>query len=261
VPLAALRAVLGQEIDNRGVASRIRQWYWCGVVGELYVGAIETRFVRDLEGVLDWLMGGPLPATVVAASFQAERLLTLRTRNSAAYKGIYALLMQDKCLDWQKKRSIDMATFLDYQIDIHHIFPKAWCASKVDEARRESIVNKTAISYSTNRSISGRAPSSYLPIVQRNGQISTSEELDEIVATHRLDPVLLRADDFDRFFADRAERLLQLISSAMGKEAVRGDSAPTTPTPTNSTSLSCSKTTATSPPPARPGEYHTPVWS
>ena len=160
VPLAAIRATIGNEIDNLGIFDRIRQWYWCGVLGELYGGAIVTRFARDLEQVVDWVTnGGPPPGTVGAASFNASRLLTLRTRNSAAYKGIYALLMRDGCLDWQKHKPISLASFFDYRIDIHHIFPKAWCDNDkhdVDVARRESIINKTAISFDTNRSIGGR---------------------------------------------------------------------------------------------------------
>ena len=36
--------------------------------------------------------GAPLPTTVRDSNFNPHRLLTLRTRNSAAYKGIYALL-------------------------------------------------------------------------------------------------------------------------------------------------------------------------
>lgn len=90
--------------------------------------------------------------------------MTLRTRNSAAYKGIYALLMREDCADWMYDQSIDLASFFSQSLDIHHIFPKAWCAShQIDAGRRESIVNKTAISYSTNRIIGGKAPSAISP--------------------------------------------------------------------------------------------------
>lgn len=226
VPLAAIRATIGDEIDNLGIFNRIRQWYWCGVLGELYGGAIETRFARDLEQVVDWVIDdGPPPGTVIAASFNSSRLLTLRTRNSAAYKGIYALLMREGCLDWQKHKPITLASFFDYRIDIHHIFPKAWCNKEengVDAARRESIVNKTAISFDTNRSIGGRPPSEYLPTLQKRASVSAAR-LDEILVSHRIDPVALRNDDFDVFFDDRKRRILELISLAMGKPAIADD--------------------------------------
>ncbi len=62
VPLATLRATLGSSIQQFGTIDKIRQWYGNGVLGELYGGAIETRFVRDLEQVVNWVRhGGPPP--------------------------------------------------------------------------------------------------------------------------------------------------------------------------------------------------------
>ena len=224
VPLAAIRATLGEEIENHGTIARIRQWYWSGVLGERYGSAIETRFARDLEQIIDWIQSdGSAPETMSAASFSSSRLLTLRTRNSAAYKGLYALLMCDGCLDWQKHKPISLASFFDYSIDIHHIFPQRWCNQNgVDDAQRESIVNKTAISYDTNRRIGGRAPSTYLPILEQHAGIS-ADHLDQILMTHAIDAEALRADDFDRFFEDRQRRLLDVISDAMGKPAIVDD--------------------------------------
>lgn len=226
VPLAAIRATLGEEIENHGTIARIRQWYWSGVLGERYGSAIETRFARDLEQVVDWVQSdGPAPETVSAASFNSSRLLTLRTRNAAAYKGLYALLMRDGCLDWQKHKPISLASFFDYSIDIHHIFPQRWCndpKNGVDDAHRESIVNKTAISYDTNRRIGGRAPGAYVPILEKHAGVSAGQ-LDEILATHAIDTEALRADDFIRFFEDRKRRLLEIISKAMGKPAIDDD--------------------------------------
>ena len=175
-------------------------------LGERYGSAIETRFARDLEQVVDWVQSdGPAPETVSAASFNSSRLLTLRTRNAAAYKGLYALLMRDGCLDWQKHKQISLASFFDYSIDIHHIFPQHWCndpRNRVDDAHRESIVNKTAISYDTNRRIGGRAPSVYVPMLEKRARVS-ADQLDEILTTHAIDTEALRADDFVRFFEDR----------------------------------------------------------
>jgi hypothetical protein len=133
--------------------------------------------------------------------------------------------MRSGGLDWQKHQLLDWASFFDYQVDIHHIFPHAWCEkNKIDDARRESIVNKTAISASTNRSIGGRAPSVYMQTLQSAAKVS-GDQLDAVVSTHLIDPKLLRSDDFSGFFVDRSEKLLRLISEAMGKEAIRENSA------------------------------------
>src|SRR5690606_15930460 len=99
VPLAVLRVLLGEQIDAHAVLARIRQWYWCGVLGELYGSTTETRFARDVEQVPAWALAAksgadvPAPLTFQDSHFVESRLLSMRTRNSAAYKGLYALLM------------------------------------------------------------------------------------------------------------------------------------------------------------------------
>ena len=226
VPLAALRVVLGTQADAHGTHAALRRWYWSGVLGEMYGGTTETRFARDLEQVLAWLDRGAEPGTVADANFRSARLLTLKTRNSAAYKGVYALLMQSSCLDWIKHQPMSMATFFGYKIDIHHIFPKDWCAKNgIDHDQQESIVNKTAISFDTNRIIGGKSPASYVKVLESRAQVD-SAALDAVLRTHLLDPATLREADFASFFAQRKAALLGLISEAMGKP-VQEDAADT----------------------------------
>lgn len=221
VPLGAIRAALGSEADTHGAIEKLRRWYWCGVIGELYGGAVETRFARDMEQSVDWLRGGQEPGTVTEASFQAARLLTLRSRLSAAYKGIYALLMRGGCQDWVQRQPLNWATFFDYHVDIHHVFPQKWCNDNhIDNGHRESIVNKTALSSRTNRSIGGSSPAIYMPKLERESQTNSSQ-LDAIVASHRIRPDFLRSADFVGYFEARSDALLDLISEAMGKPAIR----------------------------------------
>ena len=42
--------------------------------------------------------------------------------------------------------------------------------------------------------------------------------MDALLASHALEPALLRDDDFDRFVEDRRRRLVALIERAMGKQ-------------------------------------------
>ncbi len=226
VPLAAIRAAIGEPASLHGNDAKLRHWFWCGVLGELYSGTTETRFARDLEQVLAWLAGGPEPGTVREASFHEDRLMTLRTRNSAAYKGVYALLMRDGCRDWLRNQALDMATFFDYKVDIHHVFPKAWCEkNQIEPLRRESIVNKTALSRETNIKIGGRSPAAYVVSLESSSGI-TPREMDKVLRGHAIDPEPLRSADFNAFFTARAQALLELIETAMGKSAIRADDVP-----------------------------------
>ena len=161
------------------------------------------------------------PTTVQESSFQANRLLTLRTRNSSAYKGLYALLMRDSGCDFLTGEPIEAQTFFDDKIDIHHIFPEKWCkAAGIEPGSYNSVINKTALSARTNRQIGGRAPSRYLPAIEKAAGMGPAR-MDEILRSHCIAPEHLRADRFWEFYAARAEALLHRIGAAMGKTITR----------------------------------------
>lgn len=222
VPLAAIFVDLGRDGETEGARQRIARWYWCGVLGELYGGAIESRFARDLPEVVAIVRGETTePITIQESSFQANRLLTLRTRNSSAYKGLYALLMRDGGRDFRTGEPIEAQTFFDDKVDIHHIFPERWCKEAgIEPGTYNSVINKTALSARTNRQIGGRAPSQYLPAIERAAGVGAAR-MNEILHSHCIDPAVLRADRFWEFYAARAEALLQRIEAATGKTLPR----------------------------------------
>lgn len=161
IPMSAILAVLGDKIDNIGHKRKLMRWFWCGVFGELYGSASETRYALDLPQVVNWIENdGETPKTVYDANFSPSRLHTLRSRNSAAYKGIYALLMSAGAMDWLSATNIDISTYFAEAIDIHHIFPIAWCEKKgISKSDYNCIVNKTPLSARTNRIVGGDPPS------------------------------------------------------------------------------------------------------
>ena len=216
-PLAAMFAVLKDRGDNDGVRTKLARWYWCGVLGELYGGSIETRFAKDLPEVLAWIDGGSEPDTIIDANFAATRLLSLTTRNSAAYKGLYALLLRDGGLDFRTGEPINSQMYFDDKIDIHHVFPQHWCKNHGINARScDSIVNKTPLSAKTNRMIGANPPSIYLSRIQKSAEIY-HERMNQILHSHVIEPEALRLDNFDAFFRSREQALLDRIEQAMGK--------------------------------------------
>ncbi|PSF13088.1 hypothetical protein C7H09_03215 [Marinobacter fuscus] len=221
VPLAAVLARLGDRWLEPRIYDKLARWYWCGVLGELYGGAVETRMANDYEELLRWFEDDEaLPRTVRDASFQPDRFDTLRSRLSAAYKGINILVLREGSKDWFWKASIRELDASEIALDIHHIFPRNWCESTgIAREEYDSILNKTPISYKANRKIGGDAPSEYLPRIQQEKQVGLSdEEMDALLTSHAIAPELLRANDFYRFIEDRRRRLAGLIESAMGKK-------------------------------------------
>ncbi len=220
VPLAAIMAHLGESWLEPKIHQRLSQWFWCGIMGELYGSAIENRFANDLEDMLVWVDDhGKLPRTVFDASFQPSRLETLRTRNSAAYKGLHVLTLRAGAKDFFWKADVQELDHMGQPLDIHHIFPANWCSkNNIPQSVYNSAVNKTPISYKANRKIGGHAPSTYLASLQKDKQVGlTDVEMDQILESHFIDPGTLRYDDFHTFLKHRSIALLNVIHDAMGK--------------------------------------------
>jgi hypothetical protein len=218
--IAAVFARLGKRAKHVGDYEKLAQWFWSVVLGEYYGSTTETKIARDVAELTAWMDGGPPPRTLDETLFQQSRLKSLRSRGSAAYKGFHALLMRQGCKDFLSGRSVELMTVFSNPLDIHHIFPRVWCEARgIPASRYNSIINKTALDARTNRIIGGNAPSAYLARLQQQSQLSVAA-MDGILETHLIDPNLLRADDFDAFFDDRARRLGALASHAMGRDIV-----------------------------------------
>ena len=227
IPLAAVLSQLRERWLEPKVYDKLAQWFWCGVLGELYGGAVETRIANDLEELLAWIVAdGEVPRTIYEASFQPSRLYTLRSRLSAAYKGLTTLILREGAKDFFWKATIQELDHEEVALDIHHIFPKAWCedaAHGIKPAIYNSIINKTPISYKANRMIGGKAPSVYLASIQSHKQVGLDNSaMDAILTSHRIDPTHLRANDFQAFYLRRQSALLELVEQAMGKVIERG---------------------------------------
>jgi hypothetical protein len=226
VPLAAILADIGDAWEHEANRAKLVQWYWNGVFGELYGSAVETRIARDFMEVPVWLKGGPEPSRVSETMFRADRLKTMRMRLSAAYKGVNALLMKEGAQDFRSGQKFDHTVFFGENVDIHHIFPQEWCKNhRVKPTVYDSIINKTPLSYRTNRIIGGVAPSEYIAKLEKGNETTPSidsKRLDSYLKSHLIDPSLLRADSFDAFMEDRQKRLLALIEQATGKTAYTG---------------------------------------
>ena len=219
VPMAAILAELGDDWDTSATRGKIAQWYWNGVFGELYGSSTETRIAKDFIEVVEWVNGtGDVPTTISDSTFRADRLLTMRMRLSAAYKGVNALLMNEGAVDFRTGKKFEFMLFFDESVDIHHIFPQKWCDNnKIAKTIYDSIINKTPISSKTNRMIGGAAPSAYLETIENEKFTESRQALEDALRTHLIDVELLRADKFTEFMRQRQLDLITLIEKATGK--------------------------------------------
>jgi hypothetical protein len=229
IPLAAIYAYDNANKRLLSLGSNqdlLAKWYWCGVMGEMYGGANEARFALDIIGLFRWIEGGDMPDTVYRSNIQPTRLLTMQTRNSAAYKGIMALILQDSPLDFMTGNRMDIASYIDEEADIHHIFPQTYCEKQnFPKNKWNSVINKTPIYASSNRSIGGHAPSVYIGTMANKGL--DQQMIRAAIVSHKVNYDYLVADDFNNYFIDRAKQLLNRIEKATGKAISGRDSEET----------------------------------
>ena len=227
--LAAICAVIGKDnFSTPRVSSILSRWFWCGVLGEMYGNITPSIYVNDIEDVTAAVRGKPSQnRTVNSAFFSATRLIALKTRTSAAYKGVMALLYRAGCRDLVSGTIMDVVNSMNEMQDVHHIFPEKWCkAHHCPPEKYNSIINKTPLLAASNRSIGGDAPSVYSRRIIHDTAISESE-FRRRAESNFIDYDAFMADDFGRYFVDRAKKILRLIEQVMGKPITDKDSAQT----------------------------------
>ncbi len=215
IPLVVICAVIGRALFNKQKTKEIlKRWFWSGILGELYAGTTETKAANDVEDVVNSILGKQSKdRTINTAVFSSTRLLSLQTRQSAAYKGIMALLYKQQAKDFIGGQVMSLINSTKNP-DIHHIFPQKYCERiNLQKDRWNSIINKTPLLPESNRSIGGDAPSIYLQKIVSENESITEDILKERVESNLIDYKLLESNNFDAYFIDRAKKLLDMIES------------------------------------------------
>ena len=217
MPLGAIFAEIlhqGGDVAVGRAWQKMRQWYWCCVFSQRYSSQVETLGALDFEQVLNWLNGGAEPDVVRTFYFRADTLQEVTSLRNAVYKGVLCLLAQQGARDFGGGSLLSVNVFFQTQQDHHHIFPKAALARLgVTDKRLDSIVNKTLINATVNKSIGGRAPSHYVQMLRNNLTPTTA---DSVLQSHLVDPNVLAGDNWNAFLYDRREKLRQLIEETCG---------------------------------------------
>ena len=83
--------------------------------------------------------------------------------------------MHKQARDFLSGQSYNQTSYFDEAIDIHHIFPRAWCQKMgIPRERYDTIINKTPLSSKTNRIVGGDAPAMYLALAKAGSSIRRS---------------------------------------------------------------------------------------
>ena len=210
---------------NAASRKKIRQWYWCGVFGESYKDGHLARFAKDIVQVMRWIdVNREFPEILRKTQIGALRLMSVKKLQSAAYKGMFAIIFQNGAKDFLEGRNMGSSANFAESIDAHHIFPKKYCdAKKIPKERCDNIANKTPLLSNTNKLIGSDPPSIYLSRIEGKTKLPGTD-VDDFLESHFANAELCRADNFDAFIVDRAKKILDAVEKITDREVVGRDS-------------------------------------
>ena len=132
-------------------------------------GATETLLDQDLARIRD---GKGAEGLIESLESQVGRLdivtseLEGRNARSAYFKTMFLAFREDGARDWVSNLNISLShSGKQHFLQFHHIFPKAFLKGHYKTVVVNDIANLAFIGGKTNRKISSKAPSDYLPKV------------------------------------------------------------------------------------------------
>jgi hypothetical protein len=198
-------------------SARLRLWVRvANAKGRYSRGSSETLLDQDLATIRD---GGRPQELLDRLRNQVGRLdvtpdeLEGRNQRSALFKTMFLAFRDSDARDWIS----DLAISLDHsgahhRLQFHHIFPKAVLKrASISQRETDDIANLAFVAGRTNRSISDKAPSQYLPpLIESRGASLLSKQA---IPT---DSALLDVSAYRQFLRERRIRIAERLNEFLG---------------------------------------------
>lgn len=199
----------------------IEQWYWCGIFGQYFRGAPETKIARTVRELLSpngWLSdGSEAPDAITSYQFPTSSI-DEATKNTTVYKGLMTLMISLDAYDIGRERH-RLRDLADSEIHDHHVFPQKFLKDNgIKGVDANQVLNRMPIWKTTNERISSYAPNVYL-----YGQDKCHSMVDaDLNFFYAIDSSFLKEsfskDQFHIFLEDRRERFIRMIKAATGTD-------------------------------------------
>ncbi len=167
--------------------SKINKWYWSSVFSERYAGSVESKVSKDFREVQTWFTDeASIPEVISDFRNSLDKTFKLIDKENAGnsiYKGVFNLLFINDAKDFYED---DKIKFTRMELDDHHIFPKAFLEEKGVKSNVNSVLNRTLIHNSTNRSISKKSPGEYLKVMEN--KLGGEDKVVELLQKHFISP-------------------------------------------------------------------------
>lgn len=215
-PMIPILASLLREIERNAnkmkCYDKLTTWYWSSVFSNAYSGAVDATLTADFKEMKAWFENdSKLPSTVEGArqSFVTLNLKEVKSKASAAYRGVLCLLALHGAKDFNTGQTLEDAR----NLDVDHVFPlKHYKGTRYVD----SVLNVTWMSDETNRIIKGAMkPSEYLSRFIKHD----TRAFSKVLSTHLIDQAALEYmahDDIDKFIESREKSILTVIANLIG---------------------------------------------
>jgi hypothetical protein len=209
-------------------AESARLKYWALVAnakGRYSRGSTETMLDQDLATIRQ---GGGAEELLERLKLQVGRLdispgeLEGRNRRSALFKTMFLAFRAAGAKDWSSQLAISLDhSGSGHKLQFHHVFPKAFLRKHGYSPREaDDIANFAFIGGKTNRRISAKDPSKYLPTVHDNaGAAALASQCIP------LDPELLKPEAYKAFLAKRRQAISDRLNAFLAGNGVLAASA------------------------------------
>lgn len=221
--MALVLSLLGKESRDHQVMKKVDQWFWTISLTGFHLNK-PTVIAADIITLLKWARGtsDTLPYAMRTAQFIDVNISRYTKGGAMTSRCISAALMAS-VEDFITGSSVNDHIIADDGFDVHHIFPASWCKdNNIQQERRESVVNKTPLSKSTNRYIGGHAPSIYIEHIKNDTKVPDNI-IRKRVESHGINYEHLVADDFDAFFYEREAFIYDTIEKLTGISVIRSE--------------------------------------
>jgi hypothetical protein len=197
-------------------SDRLRYWTLvANAKGRFSRGSSETILDQDLATLRD---GGTVQDLIDRLRLQVGRLditsgeLEGRNQRSALFKTMFLAFRAGGARDWRSNLAIALDhSGSQHRLQFHHIFPKGVLKSHYDAREADDIANLAFISGHTNRAISDKAPSMYLPpLVEKVGEALFQAQC---IPT---DSELLVLGEYESFLVERRKRIAERLNTFLG---------------------------------------------
>jgi len=197
-------------------AQRLQHWVLvANAKGRYSRGSSETLLDQDLailrrDGGADELIDR-LRLQVGRLNITPEELEG-RNQRSAVFKTMFLAFRAAEACDWHSNLAIALGhRGAQHRLQFHHIFPKSVLKGSYTAREADDIANLAFIGGKTNRRISGKSPSEYIPpLIGKSGLAAFKAQC---VPT---DPELLEIEGYKSFLAERRKAVSWRLNEFLG---------------------------------------------